>query len=69
MKNTTVGIPDHKTFARPYRLKDSKVEDLIEADKIMERHDEDLFTDGNIYSTLEDLDLWVRALSEERIIK
>ncbi len=36
--------------------------------KLKERHDSDVFTDGNIYTTVTDLDRWLSALVGGKIL-
>lgn len=69
LQRTQVGLPAATETARAYVLEDSgKRSDLITKYDITELHVDDVFTDGNIYSTATDMEKWLTALTFGNIL-
>lgn len=68
LKQTSVGRPegDDVVVATPYAMVNGVRDSLLRSVKY--RHDEDWFTEGNIYSTIGDLNRWVLALATGEVI-
>lgn len=69
LERTQVDLPQNLNLAWPY-LYDSHGTRLnfIQNYQIKEFHVSDVFTDGNIYSTVLDLETWIRALLAGKVI-
>lgn len=64
LKHTYVGWPGAKVsnLAWSFDVENNQRVEVLARSKIKDRHDGDVFTDGNIYTTVTDLDHWLTAL-------
>ncbi len=68
MQQTTVGSPLANLAALSYVLIHGKSKEYQRYFEINEKHVDDTFVDGNIYSSANDLLLWMRALFSGKIL-
>jgi CubicO group peptidase (beta-lactamase class C family) len=68
MQQSSVGSPPHSLAALSYALIHGKHREYQEYFGITEKHVDDTFTDGNIYTSANDIFLWITALFSGKIL-